>query len=72
MEYSANNFAGLGGELEAHTFGDRRPLTIIGSSLGFDALIIILPFPILRRLHLDIRKKVIPRVISYLNGVTRS
>jgi hypothetical protein len=30
-----------------------------GSSLGFDILIIFLPFPILRRLQLDMRKKLI-------------
>ncbi|KAK4892078.1 hypothetical protein LTR27_009428 [Elasticomyces elasticus] len=29
-----------------------------GSSLGFDVLIILLPFPILRRLQLDVQKKV--------------
>ncbi|KAK3655408.1 hypothetical protein LTR22_010293 [Elasticomyces elasticus] len=29
-----------------------------GSSLGFDVLIILLPFPILRRLQLDVQKKI--------------
>ncbi|TKA61916.1 hypothetical protein B0A55_11312 [Friedmanniomyces simplex] len=29
-----------------------------GSSLGFDILIILLPFPILRRLQLDVKKKI--------------
>ncbi|KAK3653404.1 hypothetical protein LTR56_004608 [Elasticomyces elasticus] len=35
-----------------------RPIGLGGSSLGFDVLIILLPFPILRRLQLDVQKKV--------------